>query len=92
MQIWIPIRQPHLPTSPPRRSLSSPPRPVADSASRSSPAPPVADSPAGFTPPPSVADLAARSPPSHRTPAAPGSPHPPPQAILPIQVILITST
>ena len=103
-QIRIPIRQPHPSTSPPRRSLSPPLRPIADSASRSSPPPPVADSLEGSTPPPPVDDLAARSSPhsptefrmslpSHRTPAAPVSPHPPhPQAIPLIQVILITST
>ena len=101
-QIQIPIRQPHPPTSPLQRSHSPPPHPVADSASRSLPAPPVADSPAESTPHPPIADLAARSPPhspaefrmslpSHRTPAAPGSP-PPSQAIHPIQIILITST
>ena len=94
-QIRIPIRQPHPPTSPPRRSLSPPLRPIADSASRSPPPHPVADSLEGSTPPPPVDDLAARSPPhspaefrmslpSHRTPTAPVSPPPPSQAIPPI--------
>ena len=88
-QIEMPIRQPHPPTSPPRRSHSPPSRPVVDSASRSLPAPPVADSLAGSTPPPPAEFR--MSPPSHRTLVTPVS-HPPPQAIPLIQVILTTST
>ena len=93
----IRISVPHPPTSPARPSDPPPPPPAAvvDDSPSPLPIPPTAAvddslSPLPLTPPTAAVDDS-RSP-LPPTPAAPGSHPPSPQAIPPIQVILITST